>query len=300
MAIVRVQATSFSDGNSVTTYNAGSNFTAGNTVFLVCSAWQNVFTSVTIGGVVATKDLSAAAPSGGDIAQIWRADNVNGGRKDVVVNATKYITGAIIEVSGLASGGPDKTATATGTSTTPAATTAATTSANELVLACWSDGSANSDGCNAPATGFTLEYQGTGGGTNHGTFGGIEGGGGASKIVSATGTQSVTFTCGTGLPQTDNWACIIATYAQGSAAPTTSDLGVPPQYPAGIARSTGPMVLRNGRRAFVPQPDFALPATSTEFVYPRYQGRRHAAYPMPQPAASPPAENLFFGSGTVQ
>ena len=199
--IIQVVSNIVRDNNgSATTINTGLNFTAGSTVFFVCSSWDLSHSAVTIAGVAAGKDISLNAGSG-DIASIWRAEGVPSGRDDVVTigSTASYFVGYIIEVSGLVSGGPETSGSGGGTSNTPNITaSSAATTANSLVLGAYSN---STDGSHATAatTGYTMGYATSGG----------EGGGGAYKIVSATGTHSITFTGGNNIL----WATIIASYA---------------------------------------------------------------------------------------
>ena len=184
------------------TYNAGVNFTTGSTVFFIVNSWQEPdYTSVTINGVAATKDLSGSA--GTDTAAIWRADNVPGTGNDVVtvsgVGTCDYTTGAIIEVSGLQASPLDQTGTASGTSTAPAVTAAgANAQADEFSITLWAN-STNDNGYSVLPTGYTRAFQGR--------FAG-EGGAGAYKVLSAVETTSVTWTALSSVA----WRCLVATY----------------------------------------------------------------------------------------
>lgn len=183
------------------TFDAGSNFTTGSTVFFRCSGWPGVFDAVTIGGVAATLDQTADAGTT-DTYAVWRAKGAFSGKSVVTGTGPSYFIGDIIEVSDLATGGPQTVGSATGNSTTPAATcsTAATT-ADSLVLAGWSNGS-DGQHSTAASTGFT-----------HG-FGNLapaaEGGGGAHKIVASTATHTASFS---GLGSAIFWACAVSSYA---------------------------------------------------------------------------------------
>lgn len=212
MSIAIVQSTEiFSNGGAAdSTFNAGSNFTAGSKVFLLCSTWFLKNHAVTIGGVAAVPDAFISV-AGGDTAALWRADGVAGGRSDVVTSSAgsgdaSYITGAIIEATGLAPGGPETSGTNyTGIpSNAPTATCSApTTTAKSLVLSAFSNGT-DSNGASVAAVGYTFDYSAT-----H-----DEGGAGAHKIIFALGTQIITFTAGGVI----DWACLIASYAEAAAA----------------------------------------------------------------------------------
>jgi hypothetical protein len=191
-APILVQSTTFDAIGTFngSTINSTSNFTAGNSVLLVFSGWQNGATTITIGGVSATKQLSFALASG-DSCEVWLANNVGGGRKDTVINSSLniYAVGVVHEVNfGTTNVGLVGSGSATSTDANPAATTSgATTVADAFGVACYADGSDPSgQTTGSPATGWTLSYAGSGGSG--------EGGAGAYKIVSATGVQSVTFT----------------------------------------------------------------------------------------------------------
>lgn len=201
ISIVQVLPLSESNGPSGATFHAASlggvNFTAGNTVFYCHSYWFQAPTSLSIAGSAATLDLARQTTSG-DLLQIWRLSNVGSGRDDVVLSgdAGGYNCGAILEVSGLDSNPLDQiSGPSSGTDNQPTASTSTTTVADELIIALFANGS--DGGGSSPPTGYSLLYPSA-----------QEGGSGAYKIVSATGTQSVTFTT----PGNIVWVCGIATY----------------------------------------------------------------------------------------
>lgn len=219
-APILVQTTTFdANGTFVGTITAGSNFTAGNSVIVKFSGWQNGASSITIAGVAATKKLSFTLASG-DTCEVWLANNMPGGRADVVVGTGSniYAVGTVQEVnfgtttvdlvgSGSATSGGSNTATPNAT------TSGATTVADAFGVACYADGTdGTGQSTGSPATGWTIDYSGAA----------AEGGAGAYKIVNATGVQSVTFTHPAGAIA---WYCAIGFFANtGGGGGTTYDV----------------------------------------------------------------------------
>lgn len=206
-APILVQSTTFDAQGTFApgTVNAAANFTAGNSVIVAFSGWQNGAAGITIGGVVAAKKLSFILGSG-DSCEVWLANNVAGGRKDVVVatGGNIYAVGVIHEVNfGATTVDLVGSGSATGNSASPAATTSgATTVTDAFGVACYANGTdTTGQTTGSPATGWALSYAGSNGGG--------EGGAGASKIVSSTGVQSVTFTH----PASIAWYCAIGFFA---------------------------------------------------------------------------------------
>jgi|GEM_PF-6328619 len=204
MTPVIVQATIISVGGIPdSTVNATSNFTGGNTAFFIHNEWNGVPTGVTIAGAASTRDATAAL-GGGDGYAIWRIDNVAGGRNDVALagDSGGYISGAILEVSGLIASPLDQiSSAASGTSNAPSATTGSTTQAEGIAIAIWANG--NDDNGSLAPSGWTNLFNPT-------SAGGGEGGSAAYKILSSIGAQTATFAVNGG--GSVQWACRVLTY----------------------------------------------------------------------------------------
>lgn len=141
-------------------------------------------------------------------AEIWAAFNITGGLANVITATQGFNDGAIFaqEWSGLAvSSATDQLARGTGTTTTMTSTTPSTTQADELVFAV---GEVDLSGTNTvtAGAGYTNFL------TASSSFirGAIE-----SKVVSATGAQTATFTIASGAA---GWRSNIATFKSASVA----------------------------------------------------------------------------------
>lgn len=206
-----VQATGklqVTNGVSTTaTFNAASNFTAGNdAIFTAVCFPSSGITGVTIGGTAAVRDLKQT-DGGNNAVEIWRATNMTGGTGNVVVTfggtSGNYMTGSVEEWDNLAASPLDQTGTAgPGLSTAPSVTAAgATTQADEVVYAVYLDYVGSNATSIAPPSTSTEVWEELDGSAQ-------EAGSGAYRILSAIGTPTMTFSLGASV----NWYAILATY----------------------------------------------------------------------------------------
>jgi hypothetical protein len=187
----------------------GSNFTAGNTVILA----MVLFTSgadvsgITISGTAAVKDKEKIDGGGTNRVQIWRASNVAGGNKNIVISgfpAGTYMTLSAEEWDNFTATPFDQSGTGgpTAGSTAPSATTVgATAQADEVSYACFCDYGGTNWTSSTPPTGYTETFEEPNG-TLH------EAGSAAYKVLTATSTETATFTTGAAM----SWIAAIATY----------------------------------------------------------------------------------------
>ena len=113
--------------------------TAGNLIIVASDVGSGVHvTSISDseGNTYATATHAVASP-GGNVAQVFYAQNIKGGANTVTItlNTTQYNDLYILEYSGLATGGAlDVTSTASGTSNSATSGAATTTAPNELIF----------------------------------------------------------------------------------------------------------------------------------------------------------------------
>jgi len=189
------------------TFNAASNFTAGNTVIITVANFTSAgITGITVSGTAAVLDATRTDAGGQNRTQIWRASNVAGGSSAVVISAAtgNYITCGFDEWDDIVLSSPLDQTGSTGdtTSASPSATTSgATTQANELVYAVFTDYAGGSWTSATPPSGYTESWEEPDGSAH-------SGGSAAYRVISSTGVQTATFTTGASL----GWISAIATY----------------------------------------------------------------------------------------
>jgi hypothetical protein len=203
------------------TYNASSNFTAGNTVIITLVHYGVAagirVTGITVSGTSATKDFEKSDGANLNHAEIWRATNVTGGSTAVVITANsqsgQYISCGFDEWDNITSTPVDQSGTAGPTSSaSPSATTSSsTTQADEVSYALFIDQvGSNWTSSTAPA-GYTESWEEPNG-TTH------EAGSAAYKVLTATGTETATFTAGASL----TWMAVIGTYKLNTSPPPSA------------------------------------------------------------------------------
>lgn len=179
------------------TYHMGTNFAAGNDVFVCTNHWNSsiiAISSVVVNGVTAT--LLQTGEGSVALLQFWVARNVPGTADTIVVTPASgsghYITLNVIEIA------PTETTStmevvaqnhAVSTAPGSTVTTAATTQCDDMIYAAWRDdnGVNNVAGTPVPAgwtTGY-LERDGVN----------TQGGASAFKFVQRLGTQNISFAC---------------------------------------------------------------------------------------------------------
>ena len=212
MGLVQSSGKKFSDNNTGTsaTFNAASNFTAGNTVVITLAHFNsaaNYITGITVSGTAATRSVQKISADTFNTAEIWIASNVTGGSSAVVVSFAsggRYITCGIDEWDNITTSTPlDQTGTGGPTgSAAPSVTSAgSTTQADEVVYAVFCDYAGTNWTSSTPPSGYTESWEEPDGTTR-------EAGSGAYKVVAATGSQTATFATGSSM----SWISAMATY----------------------------------------------------------------------------------------
>lgn len=195
---------------STVTYNAASNFTAGNTVIITLVHFHtgSRISGITVSGTAATRDVEKSNAGNNNHAEIWRATNIAGGNTQVQVTfpgGNNYISLGFEEWDNIATTSPlDQTGTGgpTSGSSAPSATTAgATSQADEVAYAVFCDYVGTNWTSSTPPAGYTEAWEEPNGAAH-------EAGSGAYKVLSATGTETATFTTGANMA----WVCALATY----------------------------------------------------------------------------------------
>jgi hypothetical protein len=221
MAIVVVQnlapgGAGVGQGASVS-YTPPSAFTPGNTILVLMTVFstEGLSTSVTVGSNAATRDASNSVGTDQHL-EIWRISNLPSAG-DVTINwagpgVGNYVLRGVLEVSGLENSGVvDLTpAPQGGTGTSPSISTSptATDQADELVIALMQLTSGDAT-ITQPGSYTSI--------MNNGAWSTDAAGAGAYRIVSATGTQTATWT----LSASVGWAAAMVTYK--AAAPPAVD-----------------------------------------------------------------------------
>jgi hypothetical protein len=236
MAISRIQYATAINSTSTITVTLASVPTNGDNLY-ACIAVEGTgqtVSSISQSGVSNWTKVVSIIDSGDQAdAELWKAEGVSGASTTVTITLTgapAYGARAnVLEYSGLASNGTDKTASSSGQSSSAVTGTTTTTShANELWLgmtASYSTGTSN------PTNGFTLI---DGSGTGATVCSVLE------KIVSTTGTA------GSGVSCNDNhWAGCIATFLASGV--------VPPRIPRGGVAVGGVLILG------LPRPSLRIP-----------------------------------------
>jgi hypothetical protein len=209
-------------GGTSTTFNAGTNFTAGNTVIISLVHYggggTSRITAITVSGTSAVKDAENSDAGTVNHVEIWRATNVAGGNTQVAIThpGSSYITCSFEEWDNFTATPFDQSGTTGSTvSTAPSATTAgATAQADEVSYAAFVDGSGTNWTSSTPPTGYTETWEEFNG-TAH------EAGSGAYKVLSATTTETATFTTGASM----TWLAVIATYKLSAGSATLDQYG---------------------------------------------------------------------------
>lgn len=210
------------------TYNAASNFTAGNTVIITLvhygAGTTNRVTGITVSGTAAVKDSEVSDSGNTNHCEIWRATNIAGGSTTVAITVTagsgQYLSCGFEEWDNITTSSPLDQIGSTGntTSSSPSVTSAsATTQADEVVYAAFLDYVGTNWTSSTPPGSYTESWEEPNG-TAH------EAGSAAYRVVAATGSQTATFTTGSSM----SWIAVMATYKLGSdtTAPTlTSPTG---------------------------------------------------------------------------
>lgn len=224
MAVVQSSGKRQSDAvnlASTVTYNAASNFTAGNTVIITlvhygATAGTRV-TGITVSGTSAVKDVEKSDAANLNHVEIWRASSVAGGNTQVIVTggaqSGQYLTCGFEEWDNISASPFDQSGTGGETvSANPSATTAgATAQADEVAYAAFVDRVGSSWTSSTPPSGYTESWEEPDG-TAH------EAGSGAYKVLSAIATETATFTTGASI----TWHAVIATYKLGGGATATT------------------------------------------------------------------------------
>lgn len=198
-AVSRVQTSGIKKVDASTaltdTFNAASNFTAGNTVILTLvyfNASNADVTGVTMGGTAAVEDIVQQCTSPQYRTAIWRATNVAGGTSAVVISTAgsvnHYIACSFEEWSGFLASPLDQTGFSSNVGATTGVNTGATVQAAEVVygVAAAAGNFSSGSGISGPASGYTQTVL-------QNTTGNI-GIAASYKIVAATGAQAGTWT----------------------------------------------------------------------------------------------------------
>lgn len=199
------------------TYNAASNFTAGNTVIITLvhygAGTVNRVTGITVSGTAAVKDIDVTDSGATNHAEIWRASNVAGGSTAVAITVNsgsgQYLSCGFEEWDDIASSPLDQTGTTGNTvSAAPSVTSASTTTqADEVVYALFLDYAGTNWTSATPPGSYTESWEEPNG-TLH------EAGSAAYRVISATGVQTATFATGASM----SWIAAMATYKKAGAA----------------------------------------------------------------------------------
>ena len=241
MGIVQTSTKQVTDNDTTTTtWNAASNFTAGNTVIVTLVHFApggSRITSLTVSGTTAVKDAEKTDGSTTNHAEIWRASNVAGGSTAVVMTSgapsSNYYSGVIQERDDITASPLDQTGTGGPTSSSAPSVTSggATTQADEVVYAVFCDPVGTNWTSSTPPSGYTELYEESDG-TIH------EAGSAAYIVVSSTGSQTATFATGASI----SWIAAMATYKLSTGAATGSGVPLNP----GIGRPLGARTGRGG------------------------------------------------------
>ena len=195
-----------------------ANATAGNTCFVDISHYSSIagsnITGVTIGGTAATLIVRKPSADNANFAETWRATNVAGGTRDVVVTLTggagQYLTCGGDEWDNVQSTPDDGNGTGgPTTSSAPSATTSSSTTVTPTLLrGVFTDYAGTSWTSATPPSAWTEAWEETDG-TSH------EAGSAAYYVDSgATGTKTGTFATGSSM----SWVCAISAYKLSSSA----------------------------------------------------------------------------------
>ncbi len=223
MTITRVQSASVGINAAPFTITAPSNFTPGNLIVVSHVVWYSAPTGLTIGGLAATKVVTADG-GGSDLAIQWyvvATGAITGASVTSTATGGDYYEGSVVEYASTTGWPADPVTasgatptTATGTSAAPTASLT-TTAADCVIVSNWSNSSNGSgDDGTPPATGYTRDF----------TAVADEGGAGGSKIVTSTGSQSATHSVAGSVA----WGCTIVAYAAntgGGGATVDADAG---------------------------------------------------------------------------
>lgn len=174
---------------------------------------NNRITAVSVGGTAGVKDVDKTDAANLNYVEIWRVSNIAGASRDVTVTlpatSGQFITLGVEEWDNISLVSPlDQTGTGgpTAGSSAPSATTGgATSQANEVSYAAFCDYVGTNWTSSTPPTGYTASWAETNGTAQ-------EAGSAAYQILSATGTQTATFTTGASM----SWISVIATYKLGA------------------------------------------------------------------------------------
>lgn len=198
------------------TYNAASNFTAGNTVIITLVHYgagsTNRVTAISVSGTAAVKDSEVTDTGATNHAEIWRATNIAGGSTSVAITVDtgsgQYLSCGFEEWDNITTSSPLDQIGSTGntTSSSPSVTSASnTTQADEVIYALFLDYAGTNWTSSTPPGSYTESWEEPNG-TAH------EAGSAAYRVVAATGSQAATFTTGASM----SWVAVMATYKLGS------------------------------------------------------------------------------------
>jgi hypothetical protein len=203
-----------------------ANTTPGNTAIVTIvhygSGVPNTrITGVTVGGTAGVKDVEKLDSGNINAVEIWRVSNMASASRDVVITlpgaSGQFVTAGVEEWDNITTSSPlDQTGTGgpTAGSTAPSVTSAgSTTQATEIVYAAFCDYVGSNWTSSTPPAGYTEAWEEPAGAS-------VEAGSAAYQSISATGTQTATFTTGASM----SWIAVMATYKQtgGGSTPTVT------------------------------------------------------------------------------
>lgn len=203
-------------GVGPSTFTFASNVNAGNSVVVsivhFCSTGSGGkrVASVTAGGTAATK-VSEKAFDAFNFCEIWLAQSVAGGTANVSVtfstgSTDNYITLSAEEWDNFSASATDQTGTGgPTTSSSPSVTSGgATSQADEVAYAAWVNGVGGTVGTITKPGTYTETFQELDASTH-------EGGAAAYRVLTATGSQTATWTTSGSSPALQ-WASCMATF----------------------------------------------------------------------------------------
>lgn len=198
-------------GAGTVTFNFPGNITAGNTVIVTLAVYNDQtfrISALTASGTSGTRDVDKASADNANHAEIWRVTSAAGGSTAVAItlpSGVNYLSGCAEEWDNISTSSPlDQSGTGgpTAGSSAPSATAAGSTSqADTVSYAVFCDYAGTNWTSSTPPSGYTENFE-EHDGTAH------EAGAGAYKVLSATGTETATFTTGASM----SWICSLAVY----------------------------------------------------------------------------------------